>query len=81
MEGIIFPVDDLGRAVDVAAADPRRGHGEDADKHANVPPGEHDLLLRERSYQRGWRGLLGKVSSLPKVPNEISPLSAFRILQ
>ena len=46
---LVLPVDDLGGAVDVAAADPGRRHGEDADKHADVPPGEHDFLLRERS--------------------------------
>ena len=46
---LVLPVYDLGGAVDVAAADPGRRHGEDADKHADVPPGEHDLLLRERS--------------------------------
>ena len=46
---VILPVDDLCCAVDVAAADPGGRHREDADEHANVAPGEHDLLLGERS--------------------------------
>ena len=38
-------VDNLRRPVYVAAAHPGRRHGEDTHEHADVPPGQHRLLL------------------------------------
>ena len=40
-------VDDLRGAVDVTPSHPSGGHGENANKHANVPPSQHDLKAQK----------------------------------
>ena len=40
-------VDDLRGAVDVSPSHPSGGHGENANKHANVPPSQHDLKAQK----------------------------------
>ena len=42
--------DNLGRAVDVAAADPGGRHGEDSNEHPDVTTGQHGLLLDKQTF-------------------------------
>ena len=44
-------VDDLRGAVDVTPSHPSGGHGENANKHANVAPSQHDLKKFVKKYE------------------------------